>query len=189
MPAALPHLAADERTRLLAELGDQYDRSRETFADHFRTKYGADHTQMPVWMACETMTFGNMLTIYRGVHPDVRRAVAALVGVHDVVLESWLLALNTVRNICAHHGRLWNRELGTKPKIPEPRKNPQWHDPVAIPNDRVFGILTICHHCLRRIAPQSGWADRWRGLLREYPYVPRGSMGVPKDWEASPIWK
>ena len=33
-------------------------------------------------------------------------------GATDTVFQSWLIALNGVRNICAHHGRLWNRELG-----------------------------------------------------------------------------
>lgn len=188
-PAALPNLPTDERARFLSDLAEETDRSRETFAEHFRTKYGSDHAYMPVWMACEVMTFGHILTLFRGAHSDVRRNVANLFGVHDVVLRSWLLSLNTVRNICAHHGRLWNRELGTKPKIPEPRKHPEWHNPVAIPNDRVFGILTLCKHSLSRIAPQSRWDERWRALLQDFPYVPRGSMGVPKDWEDCPIWK
>ena len=75
------------------------------------------------------------------------------------MLKSWLLALNTVRNICAHHSRLWNRELGTKPKIPA--KDMAWQV-VLVKNDRIFGILTICKFCLDRIAPQSGWPDRLR---------------------------
>lgn len=187
-PLALPNLAADERQRLRAELAEETAHSKETFAEHFRRQYGSEHSHMPVWMAAEVMTFGCMLTLYRGCHGDIKRRVAATFGVHDVVFGSWLLALNTVRNICAHHGRLWNRELGTKPKIPEKAKHPQWHHPIAVNGERVFGILTICKHCLDRIAPQSHWSQRWRELLRAHPYVPRGSMGMPADWEQCPIW-
>jgi abortive infection bacteriophage resistance protein len=185
-PAVLPGLSPDERTRFLTELAEETARSKETFAEHFRTKYGDQHLCMPIWMAAEIMTLGRNLTLYRGSHPDVRKAVAARFAVHDVVLKSWLLALNTVRNICAHHGRLWNRELGTKPKIPA--KDEAWHTPIAVGNDRIFGILTICRHCLHRIAPQSHWPDRWRDLLAAYPFIPRGSMGIPKDWQQCPIW-
>ena len=63
-----------------------------------------------------------------------------------------------------------------------------WRAPVLVKNDRIFGILTICKFCLDRIAPQSGWPDRLRDLLKAYPYVPRGSMGIPKNWEECPIW-
>ncbi len=185
-PAAMPGLSADNRLRFLEALNEQAAHSKETFADHFRKKYGDQHAYMPVWMAAEVMTFGNMLTLFRGVHPDIRREVAAVFGVHDVVLGSWLLALNTVRNICAHHGRLWNRVLGTKPMIP--RKVQAWHTPVPIIGDRIFAVLTICKYCLDRIAPQSRWPDRWRELLAAYPYVPRGSMGIPSKWELCPIW-
>ena len=100
-PAALPNLTREENLRFLEELADEAVRSKETFAEHFRTKYGDEHRHMPIWMACEIMTFGGMLTLFRGAHPDIRRTVAAQFGVHDVVLKSWLLALNTVRNICA----------------------------------------------------------------------------------------
>ena len=185
-PAALPGLPPDERIRFLADLANETAHSKETFAEHFRNKYGDQHKHMPIWMAAEVMTFGWMLTLFRGAHPDVRKQVASAFGVHDVVLSSWLLALNTIRNTCAHHGRLWNRQFGTKPKIPA--KDPAWNSPVVVRNDRIFGILTICKYCLDRIAPQSHWPDRWRGLLAKYPYVPRGSMGVPANWDECPIW-
>lgn len=185
-PGMLPGLAADERLRFLESLRAETAHSKETFAEHFRTKYGDEHAFMPIWMAAEVMTFGWMLTLFRGTHPDVRKDVASLFGVHDNVFDSWLLCLNTVRNICAHHSRLWNRHLGTKPKIPT--KDSAWHNPVEVGADRVFGILTICKHCLDRIAPQSHWPQRWRDLLAKYPYVPRGSMGVPDNWADCPIW-
>jgi len=97
-----------------------------------------------------------------------------------------LLAINTVRNVCAHHGRLWNRELGTKPKIPA--KDPAWNTPVTVGNDRVFGGLTLCKWSLDRIAPQSRWADRLRDLLEEFPAIPLVSMGFPTNWQQCPIW-
>jgi abortive infection bacteriophage resistance protein len=176
-PAALPGLPADERIRFLADLADETAHSKETFAEHFRSKYGDQHEHMPIRMAAEIMTFGWMLTLFRGAHPDVRREVASTFGVHDVVLSSWLLALNTIRNICAHHARLWNRQFGTKPEIPE--KDPAWRVPVVVGNDRIFGILTICKYSLGRIAPQSHWPDRWHGLPAKYPLVP--TVGAAKE--------
>lgn len=186
-PAALPALPVDQRDRLLAQIREETRNSRETFVKHFQTKYGQDHDFMPIWMASEIMTFGCLLTFYRGVAGGVRQPVAALFGVHDTVLESWLLTLNTIRNICAHHARLWNRRLGVRPKIPG--RDARWHVPVEVTSDRVFGILTIIRHCLRRIGPRSSWPDRLHALLAEHAKIPRKAMGFPEDWQDCPIWK
>ncbi len=135
------------------------------------------------------MTFGCVLSLYRGVSSDIQKHVAKFFNIEDVVLNSWLLTLNTVRNICAHHGRLWNRELGIKPKLPYPRKNPLWRFSKKIPNNRVFIILTICRYCLSIIAPQSRWSYRFFDLLNRYPMIPKDSMGFPNGWEELTIWK
>lgn len=84
------------------------------------------------------------------------------------MLRNWLFVLNATRNTCAHHGRLWNRELGIRPIIPRERKYPQWHRPVAIPNNRIFAVLTILRHLLGHVAPRSAWPDRLRDLLARY---------------------
>ena len=102
--------------------------------------------------------------------------------------ESWLRTLNVVRNICAHHARLWNRVLGVRSMIPSKNKNPLWNDPFTIPNDRVFGVLTICRHCLGIIAPGSDWGDRFKELLNDYPDIPRLGLGLIPDWDKHPLW-
>ncbi len=162
------------------------NRSKDVFVRHFREKYGDSHSWLPVWMAVEIMTFGSVLTFHRGCHHHLRRDLAKPFGVHATVFDSWLLTLNTVRNICAHHGRLWNRELGVKPKIPA--RIAAWNAPIKVTGERMFGVLTVCKWCLDRIAPQSRWAERVRQLLSEFPDIPRLSMGFPADWATCTIW-
>lgn len=174
------------RTPFLNKLRDEQDRSKDAFVKHFRAKYGNVHTWLPVWMAVEVMSFGTLLTFFRGCHQDVRVQIAKPFGVHDTVFASWMLMIHTVRNICAHHGRRWNREIGTRPMIPD--KIQDWHVPVKISADRVFGVLSICKWCLDRVAPQSEWPHRFRDLLRDSPNIPIASMGFPDRWELSPIW-
>ena len=85
-------------------------------------------------------------------------------------------------------GRLWNRVLPYRPKIPRENKYPQWHRPVAIDGGRVFCALSICRHCLRIVSAGSTWGTRLRQLLDEYPHVRSSYMGFPAGWERSPIW-
>ena len=188
-PQSLPKLTEsrwrESRDKLLTEV----NRSREPFMKHFRENDGTHHRVPPVWCAIEVISFGSLVTLYRNTTRKVKKAVSNVFGVPPEVLESWILALNAVRNLCAHHGRLWNKELGVKPMIPLAPHYPEWHDPVTIGNERVFGILTICQHCLAHIAPQSQWPERLAQLLAHYPEIPIPEMGFPQNWQQSPIWK
>lgn len=186
--ANLPNIERDRHGNFLSKLYEETKRSSESFVRHFRAKYGDQHGYLPIWMAGEIFSFGMTFTLYTGSEKRIKQEIASRFGVSDDVLRSWLLALNTVRNICAHHGRLWNRGLGTKPKIPSGSKHGPWHEPVEIENKRVFAILTICRYCLVRIAPQSSWTARFLALLDEYPEIPLRSMGFPENWKESPIW-
>ncbi len=188
-PQSLPKLKSDEWDKFKQKVIEETKRSQEVFVKHFRDKYGDSHEFLPVWMVTEVMTFGTILTFYRYTSHKVKQKVASVFGMPERVFESWLLTLNTIRNICAHHGRLWNRELGIKPMIPRRDQYPDWHDPIKINQDRVFAVLTICRYCLSRIAPQSRWPERVISLLDQYPDIPRSSMGFPENWQECPIWK
>ena len=186
--ANLPNLTPADHGQLLRRLRDAASRSREDFVSHFFGKYTSE-TELPLWMVCELMTFGGLLTLFRGLATPLKQSISRSYGVSDSVLDSWLLAINQIRNLCAHHARLWNRVLGVKPMIPRQRKHPQWHVPVAIPDDRIFGCLTVLRYLLRETAPSSQWQARLQSLLTAYPEIPTRDMGFPADWIHSPLWQ
>jgi len=185
----LPNLNDDDYSRWIDETKKEVNRSHEQFVEHFIKKYGDNHDLLPLWMAGEIMSFGCVLTMYKGMANGFKKAIAIYYGIPDEVLTSWLQTINVIRNICAHHSRLWNRELGVKPYIPRMNKYPQWHEPILIPQNRIFGVLTILRYLLRIIAPQSQWEARLFTLLNEYPEISRWSMGFPDNWRDSPLWK
>jgi abortive infection bacteriophage resistance protein len=187
-PSALPSFNWSRWVDFCASVKRETERSKDGFVLHFEAKYGDHHGCLPVWAMVELMSFGSMLSFQRGCHSEIRRDLVKPFGVHDTVFDSWLLTLNTVRNICAHHGRLWNREIGTAPMIPRKTKHPEWHTPSPFPANRLFSVLTLCKWCVDRVAPQSGWAARLRNLLDEFPMIPRLDMGFPEGWSQSPIW-
>lgn len=182
----LPAINKVKHNELKRRIKDETNRSKEVFVKHFYKKYGDKHTFLPAWMLAEIMSFGMMLTFFRGCDRKIKKKISKEYSLCFGVLESWLLALNTVRNICAHHGRLWNRTLGYKPKIPE--KDPKWHNPIEINKDKIFCVLTILKYMINFVAPQSKWDKRFKNLLEKYPGIPVSSMGMPKDWSKCPIW-
>ena len=163
-------------------------KSREDFVMHFFAKYGDEHTRLPIWMLIELMDFGSMLTFFRGVNDDIKKRIASEVGQPDRVIGSWLLALNTVRNRCAHHSRLWDWQVGTPVHVPQQRKFPAWHLP-AFPNDRIGIILTLSRYWLNTISPANRWTRRVFSHFDEFPAIDLAKMGLPLEWRNHPLWK
>lgn len=183
-----PDFKPAEHTKLLLDIDLAAERSREVFIEHFRAKYTAE-PHLPLWMAAEIMTFGQLFTFYRQLNRTEQQQLAAPFGVLPPVLESWLLALNYIRNACAHHARLWNRELPIRPLVPDQKHQQDWHNPSAPKNDRVYVVLLLLRHLMRDVAPRSQWTNRLHKLLADYPEIPLHLMGFPVNWIACPIWK
>lgn len=185
---SLPRLSAQRHQDFLQRVQEETDRSREDFVSHFFDKYGDRHTHLPLWMAVEVMSYGSILTLFHGMAEKDLKVVAAGFGLNLPLLDSWITTLNSIRNICAHHGRLWNRELGVKPKIPFVSRFPEWHSPVPTEAHRIFCVLTIIKYFHGYVAPQSTWPDRLKRLLEEYAEIPLRFMGFPVDWQDHAIW-
>lgn len=101
----------------LDKLQGEVTRSDEAFIKHLRTHYA--EALPPVWAVCEVMSLGLLSRWFNNLKPmPTRRAIASVYGVDERVLESWLRHLSLVRNTCAHHSRLWNREFTITPLLP-----------------------------------------------------------------------
>lgn len=179
---------ASEYLKWRSKLAMETDRAKsEKFVQHFRAKYGAEHPELPGWMVAELMSFGSMLTMVKNVIPEVQKKVADEYGFPFEHFISWLQALMVLRNACAHHDRIWNRESGKAGK-PQKNKFPKWHQTPLIPNDRTGYLLTICHFWLGKISQTTQWKHRLFGLFDEFPDIPLEPMGLPENWQQHPLW-
>ena len=187
--ANFSHLSVDAHRKLLHTVREEMGRSKETFIQHYLSKYTSE-TDLPLWMVVEIMSFGAVLTFFRSLDQYLKRDIADAYGVKAKVLESWLLSLNYIRNLCAHHGRLWNRTVPVRPLIPDAKHRPEFHAPVPVPPDRAFGILTVLNYLLGHISPQSQWPRRLEHLWQsKHPDIPIEQMGFPANWNDCPVWQ
>lgn len=181
------NLKTDRFMDLLHFVDEETKKSREEFVNHFRMKYDSQNG-LPLWMAAEVMTFGNMLTLFRLMKKQDKNTIAKSFGSNEQIFESWLVHLNYIRNICAHHGRLWNRYMAVKAIMP--LKDPRWNETEYPVNpNTIYSTLCIFKTLLDVAAPQSLWKQRFYALLREFPDISRVSMGIPSGFEQSAIWK
>ena len=154
---------------------------RDIYIEHYYRTYSTPDMP-PSWMVFESVSFGTISVAYANLAPPEFSAVCRGFGLPHPVLVSWLHSLNYVRNICAHHGRLWNRECRIKPMIARAYKAE------LTPNARVYAQLVVMQILLAKIAPGNHWAIKLRDLLAEHPAVPVASMGFPADWRTRRIW-
>ncbi len=169
-------------TNLLSELNRSDDEAILQFKAHY------SNTFPPSWMTFEVSSFGTLSMMYRWLRAGrARRRVARFYGLSDTVMESWLHAIVYVRNICAHHSRLWNRRLSINALIPRGTGLPF----ISIPGDtkRVYYILSIILYFLQSVNPQNTFAMRFKALLAEYSNVDVTAMGFPLNWEQESLWQ
>lgn len=177
-----------DHQRFMRELLDEERRAKETketFALHYRKQY-AEETHLPVWMATELLSFGTISRLYQSLHPKLKQKVAAPYDVDAQFLVSWLHTLTYVRNVCAHHKRLWNRHFAIKPRFPS--HNPAW--PHQVPdNKKLYAVLIVLRHMMMVNSPNSKWAGRLHDLLAAHPTVPQSAMGFPTGWQKLATWR
>lgn len=163
-------------------------RSKEEFIRHNTSKYGLP---LAVWIACEVWDFGVLSTLFSGMLPVDQNQIAQKYGIgKGQVFASWLRCLNYLRNVCAHHSRLWNRNIVDQPKKPDLGEAPlfeaAWNSPHELA--RPFVQICIIQHMLTAIHPDSTWWSRVKEQLLSFPDLSHlglnlGGMGVIEEWQ------
>ncbi|WP_062064205.1 Abi family protein [Cellvibrio sp. OA-2007] len=183
----------DER-RLLndtKELQEHVQRSDEVFIKHFREAY--DEPLPPAWVSCEVMSLGLLSRFYSNLRANqVRRNIAAAYQVDEGFLEGFLEHITYVRNVCAHHSRLWNRHLTKKMPLPKGKpvglKDNIYIDASNKTEHKIYNTLVVVQHLITVISPDSLWAINLAQLIEKYS-IDANRMGFPEGWQALPLWQ
>lgn len=176
---------ANRHASLLRNLQEELHRSDDDAIVQFLHSY--TNPFPPTWMTFEVSSFGTLSMMYRWLKAGhARRQVANFYGLSDTILESWLHSIVYVRNICAHHSRLWNRRLSINALVPR-RTHLSF---ITIPRDtkRVYYILSIILYLLQTVNPNNTFVTRFKILLSKYPNVDVTAMGFPENWQSQVLW-
>jgi abortive infection bacteriophage resistance protein len=170
----------------LSKIQDEFNRSDEEFILSFKSKYS--NLFPPSFIVLEITSFGALSRLYDFLKPGKsKKEIANLFGLPDRVFASWLHSFVYVRNVCAHHTRIWNRWLRIQPLFP---KNPagKWLLNKNIGNNRLFYTLSMILYLLNIVNPKHTFVQKLENLFLKYPNVDRTAMGFPVDWQYEPLW-
>jgi len=163
--------------------------------DNYFRYYGQTYYEPslpPSWAMLEELSVGSLSHLYAGIARDKdRKEIARRFNLPQEVLKSWLHTLTFIRNCCAHHARLWNRELSVPPRLP---RHTQWqfsNNDSGAPNPgrRMYIVLLMLVYLMQQVSPDSRWAIRLLDLFSRYPSIPLRNMGFPSDWLSHPLWQ
>lgn len=165
----------------------QLRQSSEKFIEHLVSAYSEP---LPaVWAVCEVMSLGLLSRIYGNLKPSsTRAAIAAPYLVDEKVLGSWIDHLRTVRNFCAHHSRVWNREFVWTPSLPR-NKPPGLRSQFHANSRKIYNTLVLMLHLMDRITPGHSWRSQLRTFLLIQAPSQLQAMDFPPGWDSFPIWQ
>lgn len=171
----------------LDALRKEVERSEETFIMHLTQNY-SDNLP-PIWACCEVMSLGLLSRWYSNLSPQhIRNKIAAVFEVDHRVLQSWLHHLSVVRNLCAHHSRLWNRQFDrVSPQAP--RNKPAALKDAFVASHGLYNTLLILLYLMDLIAPHHRWGARLVDLLGQHEDLLTPYMDFPADWKNRAIWQ
>ncbi len=173
--------------RLLAGVERLYAERKEPYL----LRYLDRNEEPPIWALCESMMLGDLSKWLSSIrrHPH-RQRIADAYDLHETPFCSFVRHINYVRNVCAHHGRLWDRPLLINqldfPARPAGLVAQLQPDPPQ--NRRVYNTLVLLAYVMRRTSPDSLWSARVADLLASRPDLWE-RMGVPQAWQKFELWQ
>lgn len=160
---------------LLRELKLAIDKSHEQFINHHKNKYDS---QFPIWVVTEVASFSLLSRFYSLLKPeDMKEISETYYLLPYTYLQSWMRSISVLRNICAHYGRLYNRNISIKPKLFKQDINK------GIEDQKVFGLIYIMGKICMDQKQWVRFVNRLKCLIEEYEIVDFRRVGFPANWE------
>lgn len=172
----------------IKNLQEELSRSEDEFIiEHFR-KYDTP-SMPPAWKTIEVTSMGTLSKLYSNMNDNaVKKMVSRQFNIPKYeYMRSWLRCITIVRNICAHHSRLWNTNIVVTPKLPE-RLPDDWITNRHITLNKLYPHICCIAYWLHSINPSILFTKTIKELLIKYPAVDPAAMGFPKGWGNEPLW-
>ena len=148
---------------------------KDTFIKYYYLKY--DEPDLPpFWMAIEVFSIGNLSKSLSKIKDNDFKQIAKNFNLPFSLLKSWLHSLTTVRNITAHHSRLWNRKFAIAPK-----KNFNFNYHLEYNQNSFYAHAVIIEFLLRQVMQNKEWESALKELFVNYNINPT-LLGFPLNW-------
>jgi len=149
-------------------------RSKEDYiVHHFK-----NNMPIPIWVAVEAWSFGTLSKYFEMLKGSFQQKIIKNLGVSNAAyFARWLQAINTLRNRCAHHSRVWNQVEKNPLKLPlSDAEDALFFAGFGRFSDeqrkRIYVLGVIIGYLVQKIGPNSDWLSRFLEELDKTPSLP-----------------
>jgi abortive infection bacteriophage resistance protein len=176
----------------LEELQKDFDRSQEIFIKDQRRRFPDENAD--AWKILEVASLGTLSKIYKILEHQLpeKAVIAQEMGLNlHKELSSWLEAITYVRNIIAHHSRLWSRNMVKTPIYELRNSKGPWFqrklDPVQ--TKKPFLIISCMLYLCNFVTPGHHIKLKILELFNSNPQIPIYKLGFFNKWDKESLWE
>lgn len=182
----------NEYLRTLKAIDNELIKTKESYITEYLNKYKDIGNRPPAWKTIEIASLGNISKLYGNLLPTIKSKdiIAAEFGtVNHTYFPSWIQSITQIRNVCAHHGLLWNKKINCSPKLLKKPPYP-WLTVEPIKDDfsKLYIYLCCMKYLLNVINPKNSFTNDLDSLFIKYSSVDKNSIGISHNWKNEPLW-
>ena len=170
--------------------------SNYSYITHHATMYG----NVPLWVATNALTFGQISKMYQYTTSDIRTKVSLnFANMSEVQLHQLIRILASCRNVCAHNERLYSFQVNEAipdtvlhSKLQLPRKKGQY----AIGKKDLFAVVIALRYLIDNQEFKQFKAELKQlihSVRKNCPHISQellfSKMGFPEKWEKIMCYK
>lgn len=151
----------------------------------YYNKYTSPHLP-PSWVVMEHLSMGEWCKALPMLNRIEQKAIASEFGLPSNLMTSWISSLALLRNVCAHHGMVWNRRNTRRPALQKKRSS--FCPDFSKNSDSYYASACIMQYFLKHIASPSSWSSQLKELFDEYPLLFINDLCFPQHWSKDTFW-
>jgi abortive infection bacteriophage resistance protein len=154
-------------------------KNKDVFLRHYYDTYATPDLP-PSWIMMETLSMGAVSKMFSLLIVEERKRIAAILQIKERHLLSWMRSLTYIRNLCAHHARIWNRVSTVKV---EADKRYAICRAESFQQGKLYSQAAVIAILLEVIDPDNLWEQNLKELLSSFSHPYANDMGFPENWD------
>ena len=177
---------------VLNELQKEFNRSQEVFIKDQQQRYPGQPAD--AWKILEVASMGTLSKLYKNLEVKLpeKSLIANEMGVNSPhTFSGWLEAIAYVRNIIAHHSRLWSRTMIKRPGMQLNNPAGKWFTKPLKQGqlDKPFSTISCMVYLCGFLHTSQDIKSKIVNLIRSYPKIPVYKLGFFNHWQNEPLWQ
>ena len=175
----------------ITNLQREFGYNQEIFIKDHKRRH--PNTNAEAWKIMEIASMSTLSKYYKNINHQLpeKSLIAKEMGLNlHSELSSWLEAIVYVRNIIAHHSRIWSRNMIKQPI--ENINNPSgiWFNNALTPvqKKKPFLIISTMIYLCNHVTPNHHIKSQILKLIQDNPNVPIYKLGFLNNWNKEPLW-